>query len=90
MTTETPRSELNDLRQTLQQTLEQGLPPEARTTIQRALQQLRTLPLELTSGEEQTHLAALFRVSRVLSTSLDLGKGSTFWFTLPTKPKIEK
>ena len=50
----------------------QQLPAEARNLLQDAIQYLHTVGNEITAGEEQDRLAALYQVGQMLGNSLDL------------------
>lgn len=68
----TARKTLNDLDKALKQLENHPLPNETRAAVQAAYQQLHELNKDLPLDQEHARLAALYRVSQVLGTSLDL------------------
>ncbi len=72
MVVDTPKVDLDALRAALQRLNDPALPEEVRKTSAQALQTLEDFAQRLTASEEQTRLAALYRVSQSLGTSLNL------------------
>jgi signal transduction histidine kinase len=69
---ETSNPNLGELLDAMAGLQSQKLPRGAQKYMEKALKSLDGVIQEVTSGEEQTRLAALYRVSQVLGTSLDL------------------
>ncbi|MBW8010160.1 MAG: GAF domain-containing sensor histidine kinase [Chloroflexi bacterium] len=65
---------LNTLRRQLQSLQALSLPDNGQQLLQTALNSLEVISEHVVVGEEQHRLAALFRVSQVLGTSLDLNE----------------
>jgi signal transduction histidine kinase len=70
--TNNPQGSLNSLRAALKRLNTSSLPPETRAAVQEALQQSEVLSSYFRQNLGQSRLSALYRVSKVLGTSLDL------------------
>jgi signal transduction histidine kinase len=74
MSDQPSRADLDSLRATLEKLQSYHLPVETRALLQQALQRLIRLEEYLAGQQEQSRLAALYRLSRALGTSLDLNQ----------------
>jgi signal transduction histidine kinase len=72
MIKDTTRAKLQELVEALEQLNAQAMPEQSRDTLRMARQRLEELSQDLSLSQEQTRLAALYRVSQVLGASLDL------------------